>query len=297
MTETTLRLLCWNIEHNGIDRDGNRHRRELALDIMAAYQPHIVLRQELTGADARGSAELYKESVRLGGLVPFMAPPTTESPNATGVMIDPRLFDIDAYHPHVTKMWHPVCNPVVRLRGARRSLSLASVHLCSYDGHTRATEAKRLTILGDHGRTALFGGDFNSYPHRTADELTHPPDWDAVSNPVHYEHRTVERSGARVPDTVPDEILAGGNRIFTDLAHHAATALGQHQAVAATAHLGRADLGLLQRIDRIYCSPALAPALKTFDVIASDAVRAASDHALLYATFDLTTLRAALDVA
>jgi endonuclease/exonuclease/phosphatase family metal-dependent hydrolase len=295
MNRNSLRLICWNIEHNGIDHDGSRNRRELALDIMAAYRPHIVLRQELTGADAHGAAALYQEGERLGGLIPFMAPPTMESPNATGVMIDPDVFELGACHPHITNMWHPICNLVVRVRGTHKDLSLASVHLCSYDGQTRATEAKRLTVLGDRGRTALFGGDFNSYPHRTGDELAKLPDWSTITDPVHYEHRTVERAGSRISDTVPDEILAGGNQIFTDLGHHAATKLGQRRAVAATAHIGRTELGLLQRIDRIYCSPVLAPALTSFDVIDSDAVRAVSDHALLYATFDLATFRAALD--
>jgi endonuclease/exonuclease/phosphatase family metal-dependent hydrolase len=295
MTDNVLRLICWNIEHNGVDSDGATHRRELALDIMAAYRPHIVLRQELTGADANGSAALYEEAERLGGLIPFMAPPTMESPNATGVMIDPDVFEVSACHPHITNMWHPICNLAVRLRGARRSLSLASVHLCHYDGQTRAVEAKRLTILGARDRIALFGGDFNSYPHRSDDELAKIPDWDTIKDPIHYEHRTVERAGVRISDTVPDEILAGGKQIFTDLGHHAATALGQRRALAPTAHIGRAELGLLQRIDRIYCSPTLTPALTSFEVIATDAVRSISDHALLYATFDLDTFRTALD--
>jgi endonuclease/exonuclease/phosphatase family metal-dependent hydrolase len=295
VTHNELRVLSWNIEHNGLDHDGTDARRQAALDIMAGYRPHIVLRQELTGAAAHGSAPLYQEASRLGGLVPFMAPATPESPNPTGILIDPDVVEVEAGHPHVTNMWHPICNLVVRLHGARKTLSLASAHLCSFSGQTRAVEAKRLTVLGARGRTALFGGDFNSYPHRADDEPTPLPDWSVVTDPVHYEHRTVERTGTRVSDTVPDEILAGGPKpIFTDLGHYAGTEMKQPRAMAPTAHLGRAELGELQRIDRMYCSPHLAPTLVAFEVIAIDAVREASDHALLATTFDLTEFRKAL---
>lgn len=290
-----LRVLSWNVEHNGIDRDGARNRRELALKVMSSYRPHIVLRQELTGADARGRTPLYQEASRLGGLIPFLAPATPESPNPTGIMVDPGVIEIDACHQHVTNTWHPICNVVVRIRGARQALSLASVHLCSYDGQTRATEAKRLTILGAQGRTALFAGDFNSYPHRTDDEPTPLPDWSAITDPVHYEHRTVERAGQRVSDTVPDEILAGGPRpIFTDVAHHAGVVLGQPRAMEPTAHLGRDELGATHRIDRMYCSPAIAPAIVRCGPLVTDEVRQASDHAPVVAEFDLAALREVL---
>lgn len=45
-----LRVACWNVEHNGRGRHGADDHRDLARDILASVRPHIVLRQELTGA-------------------------------------------------------------------------------------------------------------------------------------------------------------------------------------------------------------------------------------------------------
>lgn len=43
-----LRVVSWNIEHNGRGRDGGEDNRRLAHSILAEYEPHIVFRQELT---------------------------------------------------------------------------------------------------------------------------------------------------------------------------------------------------------------------------------------------------------
>jgi hypothetical protein len=286
-----LRVACWNIEHNGRGRHGADDHRDLARDILAAVQPHIVLRQELTRAWDNGKADLYAEANRLGGLFPFMgAPREGRSRNPVGVMVDPALFLVDAEFEH-DLLWKPICNPRIRLKGCAKQLNLASAHLCHFDPDMRATEARRITTLADHGRSALVGMDANSYPHQTAKETVALPDWKQVEDPVHYQHRTIERDGRRVSDTRPDEILSGGKPVFVDLGLHAATVLGQPGALAATASLKRTDQGPAQRIDRMYATPDLIPALLHFDVVATDEVREVSDHALLVARFDLAALR------
>ncbi|MFD7898993.1 endonuclease/exonuclease/phosphatase family protein [Streptomyces sp. NPDC059743] len=286
-----LRVVCWNIEHNGRGRHGGDDHRDLARDILASVEPHIVMRQELTGAWDNGKADLYSEANRLGGLTPFMpAPREGRSRNPVGVMVDPALFFVDGVFEHDLS-WKPITNPRVRLKGCPKPLDLASAHLCHFDPDTRATEARRLTTLADNGRTALVGMDANSYPHQTALESVALPDWDKIEDRVHYQHRTIERDGRRVSDTRPDEILTGGNPVFTDLGLHAGTTLGQPGALAATASLKRTDQGPAQRIDRMYCTPDLAPALISFEAVATDEVREVSDHALLVARFDLDILR------
>ncbi|MET8816098.1 endonuclease/exonuclease/phosphatase family protein [Streptomyces sp. NPDC004549] len=290
-----LRVVSWNIEHNGRGRNGSDDHRDLARDILAATQPHLLFRQELTGAGDRGRADLYAEANRLGGLIPFMpVPQEGRSNNPVGVMIDLTLFLIDGYFEHDLP-WKPICNPRIRLKGCAKPINVASAHLCHFDPDLRATEARRLTTLADNSRSALVGLDANSYPHRTELESVALPDWDKVKDPVHYQHRTIERDGRRVSDTRPDEILTGGTRpVFTDLGLHAGTTLGQPGALAATASLKRTDQGPAQRIDRMYCTPDLAPALISFDVLATDEVREVSDHALLLARFDLGILRQVL---
>ncbi|MFI2791086.1 endonuclease/exonuclease/phosphatase family protein [Kitasatospora sp. NPDC018614] len=289
-----LRVVCWNIEHNGRGLSGHDDHRELARDILASLEPHIVLRQELTGAWERGKADLYAEANRVGGLMPFMtAPREGRSRNPVGVMVHPGLFHVDGEFEH-DMPWKPICNPRVRLKGCPKPIDLASAHLCHFDPDLRATEARRLTTLADNGRSALVGMDANSYPHTELESVA-LPDWAAVEDRVHYQHRTVELAGRRVSDTRPDEILSGGARpVFTDLGLHAASTLAQPGALAATASLKRTDQGPAQRIDRVYSTPDLAPALLGFDVMATDDIREVSDHALLLATFDLDALRQVL---
>ncbi|MFD8379054.1 endonuclease/exonuclease/phosphatase family protein [Streptomyces sp. NPDC059679] len=285
-----LRVVCWNVEHNGRGRSGSEDNRRLAHSILAGYQPHIVFRQELTGAWENGRHDLYEEASALGGLIPVMsAPKEGRSRNPVGVMVDPQLFQIDTHTDHDLP-WKQICHVQVCLKGCPKPIQLASAHLCHFDPTMRATEARRLTVLADHGGTALIGMDANSYPYRTRDEITEPLDWDQVDDAVHFEHRTIERDGRRVSDTRPSEILSGGKGIFTDLAHHAGTVLKQPGALAATASLKRKDQGPPQRIDVVFGTPDLTPALRSFEAVATPDVRRVSDHALLVARFDLAVL-------
>ncbi|MEU4659490.1 endonuclease/exonuclease/phosphatase family protein [Streptomyces sp. NPDC023723] len=293
-SQDELVVLSWNIERNGRGRENNDANRQLAHLVMARYRPHILFRQELAGAWENGRRDLHEEANALGGLIPFMpAPKEGRSRKPVGVMVDPTLFQIDAQVEHDLP-WKQICHVQVRLRGCPTPIQLASAHLCHFDPQLRATEARRLTDLADHGRTALIGMDANSYPHRTADEVTEPIGWDEMNDPVHYQQRTVERNGARIPDTGPSEILTGGRHIFTDLAHHAGTVLGQRGALAATASLRRTDQGPPQRIDIVLSTPDLAPALRSFEVVVTPEVRRVTDHGLLVARFQLSQFRRCL---
>ncbi|WP_055716086.1 endonuclease/exonuclease/phosphatase family protein [Streptomyces torulosus] len=294
-------VVSWNVEHNGTDADGSDHRWHLAMDILTGLRPHVLLRQELTRADMYGQRMVWAEARRLGNHTPFLASATRESANPTGVYVDRDLCDPVQFFDHRTLMWHPVCNPLVQLMDAPTPLSLASIHLCSWDPTTRAREAKRLTVLRRPGMEAIFGGDCNSEPHRQDDETAEPTDWSQVEDRALFEARTIEVDGRRVTDTVPDEILAGEYDgqppVFVDLAHYAATELGQQDALPATAPLWRKDQGPRRRIDRIYATPRVAEALTRVEVIVTDEVIEVSDHAPLLATFSRSKLRRALDRA
>ncbi|MCT2589809.1 endonuclease/exonuclease/phosphatase family protein [Streptomyces sp. N2-109] len=297
-----FRVVSWNLEHNGLGRDGADHHWYLAMDILTGLRPHVVLRQELTRATLNGRRAMWAEAARLGGdgpqFIPFMASATPESPNPTGIYLDPSLCRTTEDHEHTTGIWHPICNPVVRLRGALSKLSLASYHLSSFDPTRRASEAKRLTTLGKPGMAAIIGGDANSYPHRRQAEKAPLPDWNEISDRSHFEHRTIERGGTRICDTQPDQILAGEHHglppVFIELGHHAATRLGQPDALLPTASLRRTDQGPPQRIDRIYATPQIAAALTRLETLDTDDVRKVSDHAPVLATFNLTALQHAL---
>ncbi|MEU3984633.1 endonuclease/exonuclease/phosphatase family protein [Streptomyces sp. NPDC026672] len=285
-----LCVASWNVAHNGRRLDSKDSRRRPAHSVLARFVPHVVFRHELTGASANSRAELYEEANKLA-LLPFM--PETKpgrSRNPPGIMIDPHLFEVVAQTDHDLP-WKPVCHVRVRLKGCPKPLELASAHLTHFDPTMRATEARRLTVLADHGRTALIGLDANSYPHRSADETTDPLVWNAVDDPVHFQQRTIERHGRRVSDTRPSEILTGGRLpVFTDLAHHAGTTLHQAGAMEATASLTRTDQGPPQRIDWIIATPDLTPALRSVEVVATEEVRLRTDHGLLIARFSLSDI-------
>lgn len=205
-----IRVVIWNLDHNGISREGDDSRWRTAMKVLAGLKPHLLLRQELTRAHMYGYRAVWAEAMHLGGHIPFLATATPESANPTGVYVDPRVFEVVEYHEHVTGMWHPVCNPVLRLRGITAKLNVASFHLCSFDPQQRASEAKKLTTLGKPGMATIIGGDCNSYPH-TRIETAPLPDWNYIDDRSHFEHRTIECDGRRVSDTRPDEILSGGS--------------------------------------------------------------------------------------
>ncbi|NEB01881.1 endonuclease/exonuclease/phosphatase family protein [Streptomyces sp. SID13726] len=299
----------WNIQHNGRGRTGTEDHRDAARTLLASYKPHIVWRQELTGAWENGRSELHAEANALGGLIPYMSSPKEgRSRNPVGVMVDPDVFLIDNDFEHEGP-WKSFRHVRVRLRRHRtsRPFNIASGHLCHFDPATRATEARRLTALADHGQSVLMELDANSYPHHDSEAAArHPhldgyvtalPDWEQVEDRVHYEQRTIERDGIRVSDTVPDEILTGGKEVFTDLALHAATALRQPTALRPTASLQRTDQGHAQRIDIAYGTPDLTPALKSVEIVATSEVSEITDHGLVIVRFDLPTFGTILAAA
>ncbi|MCL3998877.1 endonuclease/exonuclease/phosphatase family protein [Streptomyces sp. CSDS2] len=285
-----LRVASWNIEKNGRGRNGTGDHRSLARKIVRSFRPHIYYRQELTGAWANGKADLYDEAREIGGLMPFMTQPREgRSLNPVGVMIDPDEFEMLRQYEHDLP-WKPICHLTVRPKGSDTQLHLASAHLCHFDPDMRATEARRLTTLADHGHRVIIGMDGNSYPHQRALETVALPDWTQVQDRVHYQHRTVPGpNGERVSDTRPHEILTG-NGIYVDLGLHASTVLGQPGALAPTASLKRLDQGPPQRIDWILSTPDIAQGLIRFEVVATEDVKRVSDHPLLIAVFDLATV-------
>ncbi|WP_062214546.1 endonuclease/exonuclease/phosphatase family protein [Streptomyces sp. NBRC 109706] len=192
-----LRVVSWNIEHNGIPIGGQPDRRARARAVLAAHRPHIVLRQEVRGPKGTFESaltELETEAAALGLEIAVLAPGTDESPNATAVLVDPELFEVEHRYVHTTGMWHPIANPVVRLRGTSKPLGLASAHLCSWDPAWREREAQRLLVLADKGRSALIGMDGNSYPH-TAMERHRLPDWRMVADTAHARRFTIWEGG------------------------------------------------------------------------------------------------------
>jgi endonuclease/exonuclease/phosphatase family metal-dependent hydrolase len=295
-----LVVACWNIEQNGIDDNGERERRDTALDVLEELRPHILLRQEETGA-WDNDEQLRKEEAGRLGLRSVLSEVGTDSRNPVAVLYNEELFAPVEEQVWRTEMRKTTRFPLLRLAEAPTPFAVVSVHLPHFSPQLRQVVAQRLTTLADQGKSALVGGDFNSYPHRAEAETVPLPDWRTVQDPVHYEHRTVWRGTERVSDVEPDRILAGvapgGRAVYQELGQYAATELDQPQALTPTATLWRTDQGAAQRIDRIYATSDIATALTGLEVITDGAVRLASDHALIIARFSLPDLRQALTPA
>lgn len=277
----------WNLEHDG-GPDGADW--SLAHDILRSYEPHIVLRQEMTHSHKDGARRLFAAERALGGLRGFIAQATPESPNACGLFIDPALFETVAEYRHQTLWWHPMCNVVVKLGDCPTPISVASFHLCSHDPDTRLTEARRLTTLGKPGMVSLIGGDCNSYPHVL--EPLKLPNWPAVGDRSHIAHRTYLEGGHLVSDTRPDRVLHAAG--FEDLARYAYDHLGEKFALSATAGQSKLDQGGPQRIDRTYGAGGLAAALESVEVVDNADTHSVSDHSLLILRFHRVRLERVL---
>ncbi|MFH8793863.1 endonuclease/exonuclease/phosphatase family protein [Streptomyces sp. NPDC017941] len=280
-----LTVAQWNIEHDGGE---DAKRWELAHDVVRTYHPEVFLRQEMTRSHQYGHRRLH-EAEHVLGLRGFITPATPENQNATGLFLDPHMFNVDGVYPRTTLNWHPVCNVVAYLEDCPRPISFASFHLCFYDAETRLTEARRLTTLTKPGMVGLLGGDCNSYP-RNPEPRTPLPDWDTVSDRAHMVHGTyLDPQGHRHSDTRPDtELTAAG---YIDLARHAADHLGQPHALAATAGHDKPEQGGPRRTDRAYAFGGLAAALDSVEVIDTHETRAVSKHSLVLYLFHEDRLR------
>ncbi|MEV0438421.1 endonuclease/exonuclease/phosphatase family protein [Streptomyces spectabilis] len=276
----TITVAQWNLEHDG-GLDGAQW--EQAHEILRSCRPHIVMRQEMTYSHQRGQQRLHaaEHILRLRG---FLAPPTPESPNATALFVDPRLFQVDAVYLHRTLWWHPMSNVLAYFQDCPRPLSLASFHLCSHDADTRLSEARRMTILARPGTVSLIAGDCNSYPSKPEPGIP-LPDWDKVTDRAHRVHRTyLSSTGQRHSDTRPDIVLRDAG--FEDLARYAADHLGQPGALAPTAGQCKPAQGGPQRIDRGYGCGGLDTALEAVEVIDTKGTRAVGDHSLVLYHFN-----------
>ncbi|MET8628596.1 hypothetical protein ABZW30_33460 [Kitasatospora sp. NPDC004669] len=159
-------------------------------------------------------------------------------------------------------------------------LQLASVHLSFRSPARRQIEAGNIATWHRRDRAVLLGADFNSYS-ASGQEQQPFPDWPTIPDRTHQEHRT---RGGNESDTEPDRALTRVG--IDDVALHAATHLGQADALVPTAsqYPGVAlRQGPPQRIDFQRASRVLLPALVEFKVIPLPGL---SDHPLLVSVWD-----------
>ncbi|WP_407286436.1 endonuclease/exonuclease/phosphatase family protein [Streptomyces sp. BP-8] len=284
-------MLSWNFERNGAD---DSERRLRAHELLVSLNPHLILRQEMWGADARGREIMYELEDVLG-LRGWLGPRSS-----TGVFADPALFQPLREWPDVGPMWvQPPTALTFRFVPAgfdAMPMAVVSYHLNYASSTNRQAEAEWLTTWADKRWTtpqgkvarvpALLAGDNNSYPSPD-DEDVPLPELRAIADEPHRVHRSVtDDTGQRVMDTRPDQVLRLAG--LEDVAWHCTTARGGgDKALARTVNACETH-GPDSRIDRIYATTDLLHAVVGVDVI--EVPEDVSDHHIVRLRLDAESL-------
>lgn len=286
MSEITL--LSWNFENNGKEDPAKRLK---AHELLVSLNPHLVLRQEMWGADTNGNTILY-ELERVLGLRGWLGPGA-----CTAVFADPGVFQPVREWDNAAPMWVlPPTALIMRYLPAGTEampLALASYHLNYASATTRVAEAEWLSTWADKQWTTprgevvrmpcLAGGDNNSYPVPGVEGDPALPVLEEIEDRRHRLHRSyVGANGTRLMDTRPDEALRTAG--FEDLARYWAGARhGGKRAVSRTVN-ACATHGPDSRVDRVYGTNDLLPAVTGVDVI--EVPEDDSDHHIVRVTLD-----------
>ncbi|MFI0155790.1 endonuclease/exonuclease/phosphatase family protein [Streptomyces lydicus] len=284
----TLTVLSWNFERNGADDPAKRLR---AHQLLVSLTPHLVFRQEMWGADANGKQIMYELEDVLG-LRGWLGPRAS-----TAVFADPGMFQPLREWPDVGPMWVQAPTALT-LRFAPAGtgsmpMAVASYHLNYASAANRLSEAEWLTVWADKSWTtpdgetvrmpALLAGDNNSYPVPVADEDVPLPGLRAIADRPHRLHRSfVGPSGRRVMDTRPDEVMRTAG--LEDVARHWSLARDGNEAALARTVDACETHGPDSRIDRIYASSDLLPAVVGVDVV--EVPKTDSDHHIVRLKLD-----------
>ena len=283
-----ITILCWNFERNGASSHIARFQ---AHERLRSVNPHLVLRQEMWGSDADGQRILYElESIL--GMRGWLGPRSS-----TAIFTDPAVFEPVRTWPDTGPMWlQPPTALTVRYRLAgpmSMPLAVVSSHLNYASPGNRVVETEWLTTWADKKWTpldgrpytlpAVLGGDFNSFPKPGTPNDPPLPKLDEIQDCPHRLHRSyVGPDGRRRMDTRPDEILRTAG--LEDVARCWATAPGGNPAAVARTVNASATHGPDARIDRIYATKNLLPALLGVDVI--EVPLTESDHHILRVELD-----------
>ncbi|MCX4573497.1 MULTISPECIES: exonuclease/endonuclease/phosphatase family protein [Streptomyces] len=278
-----------NFENNG---GGDRALWQRMHDKLASLDLHLLLRQEVWNAQDDGNA-LADAAEAVLGMAGLIGPEC-----CTALYHDTNLFTPVGEFPKTGPMW--VLPPTVRslqLAGTAPGavpLIVGSYHLNYGSTTTRLSEAERLTQWNDRwvkvdGRRvhypALLGGDNNSYPVPGTPGDPALPVLEEIPDKPHRAHRSyIGLDNVRRMDDRPDDTLRTAG--LQDVARHLATTAGNTAAVAPTVDAYETH-GPDSRIDRIYASKQLLPAVREVEVIN---MKGLSDHHTVVVRLDRDTL-------
>jgi endonuclease/exonuclease/phosphatase family metal-dependent hydrolase len=289
-----INVAICNFENNG---GGDRAVWRRMHERLASLTPHLLLRQEMWDAQDNGGelADAAEAALGMSGLI--------GPRSCTALYHDPGLFTPAGEFPNAGPMWTlPPTIRSLRLAGTAADavpLIAGSFHLNYCSTTMRLAEAEALTKFNDRWTKAdgrllhlplIAGGDTNSYPVPGTGGEPALPARENIHDEPHRAHRSyLGPNGVRRMDDRPDATLREAG--LQDVARHLAAAMGNATAAAHTVD-ACATHGPDARIDRIYASRELLPAVREVEVVDMQGL---SDHHTVVLRLDRDTLTDALD--
>lgn len=306
------RIASANLHYGGVTARGGTQDLDATLEVVARWEPHVLLLQEVTAntaeamtlaprvpdtwaaqeklaagraaeADTATIAHLTRIADELGMRVASLGPPRTELFRRmhNAVLVSPGIDVVRAGPPvPVPGSSNPAwAEAVLRVPGAEHELAVYSVHLPPRSGTLQRIQAEWLAShVAQEGRHAILGGDWNSIPR-----TEHPSEADLrLLNPHLRASRTARDADALSPDWAVDDMLRA---ISTeDAAACLASEQREPRELTATGPSGL-------RVDRFYVTGELARAAAVRGYRQTS--EGGSDHDVIMISLDLQALNMA----
>ncbi|MFI1060425.1 endonuclease/exonuclease/phosphatase family protein [Streptomyces spororaveus] len=275
---STIRIATFNTLFGGHTDFGfgPADRWDGQIEFLRTLRPDILALQECNFWDQLGGRRLHRMVNDVGlaqGLLAEANPTTAGHHFHSAILLSDRIrvhsagSDRTRYH-HVMGWAHLI------LPGIEQLLEVRNLHLDPFDPRNRAREVAPLEVLAAPDRLSLLLGDINAIGTGFPE-----PDWSRLS--AHLLNGHLRSPGEELQsDREAVELLARAG--FVD----ASTSAGKEDVPTAAF----ADGDVPRRQDLILASPALAPAVTSYQVHMEPVDKALSDHAAVSIDLDLNRI-------
>ncbi|RNG26254.1 endonuclease/exonuclease/phosphatase family protein [Streptomyces botrytidirepellens] len=257
--------------------NGSGDRWQGQMEVLAGLQLDVLGLQEAKHWDRDDMARVYDTAWALG-MQPLFAPSNNHGCHLVTLYREPRVR-CRRFRAHAVSgaFHHTASRAVLSIDGL--DIRVLHTHLNPVDGDARLGEARWLTEYAAPKHASLLIGDLN-----TVGLKCKAPDWTRFPRQLQSRHRLVRADGSYGGldrRTMAALIKAG----FID------PPVQLHEPAQRTAgYWNKAELWD-HRSDYVLLSPAMAPALCTYEVVDTETTRALSDHLPVVATLNLDALQ------
>lgn len=169
-----LRIAAANWEYGGIDAGNLKMTRwQETVDVLRAWDPHLVLCQEMTGLFPWKLNRHAWRTANALGMVPLLGSsgPQTATGNRPAILVSLKSGVVVVDHgPPPTPLTPPWCEATLTVPVVG-DVRVYSVHLPAFSGTLQMESAEWLTArIAQHGAPSVVCGDWNSYSGEGMDE-------------------------------------------------------------------------------------------------------------------------------